>query len=105
LVDTAAERGDVEHAGIGRTRGVEQDMRWSRFRHARIRLSPSAAAIAAETDATPVIQDGIVAPHLRAGKIVRVTIDAPHTAAHRGIEHDPVSCIQPLARDSGCGTY
>ncbi len=39
-------------------------------------------------------------PHLRPRQIVRPTRHRPHPSLHLRIEHHPVSCIQPLRRDS-----
>src|SRR5262249_55173325 len=98
LVDTASEGRNVQHAGIDRRGGIEQDVSGSSLSHSAVGLCPVPSAIFAAADPTFVSENRPAAPHLGTRQIVGVAVDAPHASANLGIKHDPISSIPPIAR-------
>src|SRR5579864_5923819 len=101
LVNAASKAGNIQNSRINRAARVEQNVRGSRFLHSGIRSTPSLTSIFAETNSAFVVRRVLVSPHLWSGQIMGAAVNAPHPAAHLGIECDPVSGVAPLFRHSG----
>src|SRR2546423_4872491 len=96
LVHSASESGNVEHARIGRTRGVKKDVGYGAWLHPLIGFRPGLSTIVAAANAAAITLNTLPAPHFGAGQVVRPAIDAPNASLYLGVEFHSIGGVQPV---------
>src|ERR1019366_3984050 len=94
----AAHGGDVEGTGLGRTLGLENDMRGGGGRERFARHPPRAATVVAHSDAAAIGLRVQASPHLGTRQVVDARHDCPGAPFHLGIELHPKGIAGPGAR-------